>query len=279
MLLETHGIRAGYDVYGDGGATLLLFHAYPLNRGQWRAQAEALAETLALRVVTLDLAGCGESSPDANDAQAISMERMADDAALVLDALDAGKLGRPAIIGGLSLGGYVALAAMRRYPERVAGLILADTRASADSEEGKAGREATAQFVLQNGPGALFDRDAAKLHSNRVITRHPEIVAGARALAEANTAAGLAAAARGMGMRADSTPSLPAIACPTLVLVGDQDAITPVSDARILFERIPHTELEIIEDAGHLANLERPDLVTERMARYLRERLNVESRA
>ncbi len=276
MLLETHGIRVGYDLYGEGDATLVLFHAYPLSRGQWREQAEALAHSLALQVVTLDLTGCGESS---GSAEPITMERMADDARALLDTLGAGRPGHPAIIGGLSLGGYVALAAMRRYPERVSGLILADTRASADSIEGKAGREATAQFVTENGPGALFDRDALKLFSNRVITRRPEIVTEARALAMNNSASGLAVVARGIGQRPDATPTLPDITCPTLILVGDQDAITPVADARVLFERIPHADLEIIEDAGHLANLERPDLVTNRIANFLRERLSIAERA
>ncbi len=276
MLLETHGIRVGYDLYGEDSATLVLFHAFPLSRGQWRAQAEDLARSLALRVVTLDLTGCGESS---DSPEPITVERMADDARILLDALGAGRPGHPAIIGGLSLGGYVALAAMRRYPERVSGLILSDTRATADTPEGRAGREAAAQFVTQNGPGALFDRDVPRLFSNRVITRRPEIVAAARALAENNTASGLAAVARGMGQRPDATATLPTIACPTLILVGDQDAITPVADARALFERIPSAELEIIEDAGHLSNLERPDLFTSHVATFLRERLGVAPRA
>lgn len=275
MLFEAHGIRVGYDVYGEGDTTLVLFHAYPLSRGQWHEQAEALAHALALRVVTLDLTGCGESS---DSAEPITMERMADDARALLDTLGAGQPGHPTIIGGLSLGGYVALAATSRYPERVSGLILADTRASGDTPEGKAGREATAQFVTQNSPGALFDRDAPKLFSNRVITRRPEIVDEARALAEKNSASGLAAVARGMGLRPDATPTLPHIICPALILVGDQDAITPVADARILFERIPHADLEIIEDAGHLTNLERPDLVTNRIASFLRERLGIAPR-
>jgi 3-oxoadipate enol-lactonase len=275
MLFEAHGIRVGYDLYGEGAATLVLFHAYPFSRGQWRAQAEALARSLALRVVTLDLTGCGESS---DSAEVITVERMADDARTLLDALGAGRPGHPAIIGGLSLGGYVALASMRRYPERVAGLILADTRATADTPEGRAGREATAQFVMQNGPGALFDRDASKLLSNRVITRRPEIVTQARALAENNTSSGLAAVARGMGQRPDATPKLPDIACPTLILVGEQDAITPIADSRAMFERIPHADLEIIEDAGHLANLERPDLVTDRIATFLREQVGIAPR-
>jgi pimeloyl-ACP methyl ester carboxylesterase len=274
MLYKAHGIQVGYDLYGEGETALALFHAYPLSRGQWRAQAEALAVSLALRVVTLDLTGCGES---ADSADVITLERMATDARALLDELCGQAV--PAIIGGLSLGGYVALAAMRLYPERVAGLILADTRASADTPEGKAGREATAAFVLQNGPGALFDRDVPKLLSNRVITREPETVAHARALAEINSASGLAAVARGMGQRPDSTPMLPNIACPTLVMVGDQDAITPISDARALFERIPRAELAIVEDAGHLANLEQPAAVTERISMYLRDKLGVAPRA
>lgn len=276
MLLETRDTRVGYDLYGDGPATLLLFHAYPLSRDQWRAQAETLSQSLALRVAAIDLAGCGESS---DNAEVITMDHMARAASALLDALIAGTPGHPAIIGGLSLGGYAALAAIRAYPRRIAGLILADTRAGADTPEGKAGREATAGFVSQNGPAALFDRDTAKLLSNRVITREPEIVARARALAEANSSAGLAAVARGMGQRPDSTPYLPDIACPTLVIVGDQDTLTPVSDARTLFERIPRSELAVIEDAGHLSNLEQPVAVSERIASYLRDRVGIEARA
>ena len=272
MRLETNGSTIGYEEWGEGETTLALLHAYPLSRGQWREQGEALAHALALRVVAPDLRGCGESSVDSAP---ITMERMAQDVLALLDALDA----RRVVLGGLSMGGYVTLAALRLAPDRFAGAILADTRATPDTEQGRAGREATAAFVLEQGPGALFDRDAQKLLSNRVVTRHPEIVAHARALAEVSGAEGLAAQARGMALRADSTPLLPQISCPTLIIVGDQDAITPVSDARTLFERIPDTTLAVIEDAGHLSNLERPDLFTDRVAGFLREKLGVQNRA
>ncbi len=275
MRMDVDGATIGYEVWGDGETTLALLHAYPLNRGQWQAQGEALAHALALRVVALDLRGCGESSTQG--VEPITMERMAQDVLALLDA--SGESGaRQVVLGGLSMGGYVALAALRLAPWRFAGVILADTRATPDTEQGRAGREATAAFALERGPGALFDRDASKLFSNRVLTRHPDIVAQARALAAENTADGLAAQARGMALRPDSTASLPLIACPALVMVGDQDAITPVSDARTLFERIPHAELAVIEDAGHLSNLERSDLFTERVASYLREQVGVQTR-
>ncbi|HEX8996341.1 MAG TPA: alpha/beta hydrolase [Ktedonobacterales bacterium] len=271
MRLEANGSTIGYDVYGEGEATLALLHAYPLSRGQWRAQGSALAHALRIRVVAPDLRGNGESSVDDDP---ITMERMARDILALLDALDA----RRVVLGGLSMGGYCAFAALRLAPERFAGVILADTRATADTPEGRAGREATAAFALEKGPGALFDRDAPKLLSNRVITRRPDIVAQARALAEVNSAAGLAMVARGMALRADSTDLLPQIDCPALVLVGEQDVITPIADARAIFERIPDAGLSVIEDAGHLSNLERPDLFTSLVATFLREKIGVSPR-
>ena len=273
--LDVDGSTIGYDTWGEGETTLALLHAFPLSRGQWRAQGEALAHALALRVVAPDLRGCGESSVRSESgAEPITMERMAQDILALLDALDA----RRVVLGGLSMGGYATLAALRLAPDRFAGVILADTRATADTEQGRAGREATAAFVVEQGPGALFDRDAPKLLSNRVTTRHPEIVSQARALAAGNQAEGLAAQARGMALRPDSIALLPQIHRPALILVGDQDAITPVNDARVLFERIPHATLSIIEDAGHLSNLEQPQAFTDAVASYLREKIGVAAR-
>lgn len=266
MRIERNGVAIGYDSYGpdDAAATLVLLHAFPLSRGQWRAQGESLARATELRVVAPDLRGCGESSVIG---PAATMEQMADDTLTLLDALGIAQVA----LGGLSMGGYVALAALRAWPERIRALILADTRASADTAEAQAGREATARFVAAQGPAALFERDAAKLLSNHALTRQPEVVAQARELAEANSAAGLATVARGLALRPDAMERLPQIDCPTLVMVGEQDAITPVADARVLFERIPHTQLEVIPDAGHLSNLERPAIFTDLLARFLRE--------
>lgn len=271
MRLDLNGTTIGYDVYGAGETALALLHAYPLSRGQWAAQAQSLARALDIRVITPDLRGCGESSADDT---AITMERMAQDVVALLDALGASRVA----LGGLSMGGYVAFAALRAQPERFAGLMLADTRAAADSAEAQAARAQTAIFVQQQGAGALFDRDAPRLLSNRTLHHDPAAVAQARALAEVNRPEALAAVARGMARRHDATDLLPRIACPTLVLVGDQDAITPVADARILFERIPHAHLEIIEDAGHLSNLERPTLFTERVASFLRQHVGIADR-
>jgi 3-oxoadipate enol-lactonase len=169
------------------------------------------------------------------------------------------------------MGGYVAFACLRSFPERVNGLILADTRATADTADGRANRETAARLVEEQGVVALFERDAPKLFGSVTLHDRPDVLAFARDIAAANRPEGVAAASRGMALRPDSTELLPQIACPTLVIVGEQDALTPVADARVLFERIPNAQLEIITDAGHLSNLERPDVFTDHVARFLRE--------
>src|SRR5487761_2015059 len=150
MRLDVNGATIGYDVWGEGELTLALLHAYPLNRGQWRAQGEALAHALAIRVVALDLRGCGESGVASDEP--VTMERMAHDTLALLEALDA----RRVVLGGLSMGGYATLAALRLAPPRFAGGILAGARGPrgdggvrAGAGAGRALRPRCAEALLQ----------------------------------------------------------------------------------------------------------------------------------
>jgi pimeloyl-ACP methyl ester carboxylesterase len=266
MRATVNGIQVGYDVYGpeQGVPTLVLLHAFPLVRGQWREQATTLARGGGLRVVTPDLLGMGESSVPNGPA---TVERMAEIIFELLDALGIGEF----VLGGLSMGGYVALAAWRQQPRRIRGLILADTRATADSPEARAGREATARLAEEGEPLAVLERDLAKLFCQITLHERPDVVAFARALARSNSGAGAASVARGLALRPDVTGLLPTISCPSLVVVGEGDVITPVDDARLLFARIPNARLEVIESAGHLSNLDQPDRFTLVVERFLRD--------
>ena len=262
MRVNIGGIEIGYDEAGTGERTLLLLHAFPLNRQQWRGQLDDLPARARLRVIAPDLRGFGESALETGPA---TVEQWASDTLALLDALRVGRF----VLAGASMGGYVAFEVLRRAPERVERVILVDTRATPDTSEGRQAREETARFVEQNGATALFDRDAPKLFSHMILQGQPEIVAQARRIAGLNTPIGLAAAARGLGLRPDSTGDLPAIACPALVLVGEQDTIAPIADARLLFERIPNATMEILTDAGHLANLEQPERFNRMLAEWL----------
>lgn len=266
MRANVHGIEIGYDSSGEGDSMLVLLHAFPLNRAQWVRQMRLLGAVEGLRVVAPDLRGFGESTVEVGP---VTVKQMAGDVLGLLDVLGVETF----TLGGLSMGGYVAFQIVQRAAERVRALILADTRATADSAEGRKGRETTAVFVEEHGVAALFDRDAPRLFSHVTQASGGDVIAEGRRIAALNSPIGVAAASRGLGLRPDVTALLPQIACPTLILVGEQDEITPVADARTLFERIPDAQLEVIADAGHLSNLDRPDLFGGLIAGFLRERV------
>jgi len=157
------------------------------------------------------------------------------------------------------MGGYAAFAFLRKYPQRVYGLILADTRPGADTPEAQANRENVAQIAETQGTGAIADLQVPRLLSEYTRQHHPEVEIRVRQMIEAATVQGIAAASRGMARRADSTDLLVSIACPTLVIVGEQDALTPPSVAQEYAAKIPGAQLVVISNAGHLSNLEQPE--------------------
>jgi pimeloyl-ACP methyl ester carboxylesterase len=268
MQANVHGIEIGYDLWGEGETTLLLLHAFPLNRQQMREQGEELARRAHVRVVAMDLRGFGESSLEVGPT---TMDQYASDVADLMGVLHLDSV----VLGGLSLGGYAAFQCLREFPQRIQGLLLADTRATADTPDQRAAREETALYVEAHNSAAVLDRDAGKFFSPGTLAHHPEIVEWAREIAALNSDIGVAAAARGMALRGDSTDLLTRIYVPTLVLVGDLDAITPTTDSRAMAELIPDAELELITGAGHLSNLERPEAFTGAVARFLSQRLGV----
>ena len=214
-----NGMQMAYHDEGRG-RPLLLVHAFPLNSAMWRRQIDALAPRY--RVIAPDLRGFGASAPGTG---AGSLDQHADDLAALLDHLGLER----AAVAGLSMGGYISFALWRRHRGRVAALILADTRAGADSEEGRQGREQNARLAEERGPGALAEQMLPKLLSgNAPAALHDEL----RHIIEGNDRAGIAAALRAMAARPDSTALLPSIDVPTLVIVGTEDALTPPSEAR-----------------------------------------------
>jgi 3-oxoadipate enol-lactonase len=169
----------------------------------------------------------------------------------------------------MSMGGYVAFALQHRYPERVQGLVLVDTRAEADTEEGRAGRQSMAENVLQRGPVAAVEAMIGKLFSSRTIERQPELVHEVERMMMDASPAAIASAALGMALRPDRTPQLHKIQVPTLVIVGEDDAVTPPATARKMAETLPNATLQIIPEAGHMANMEQPETFHRILADWL----------
>lgn len=243
------------------GRPVVLIHGYPFNRSLWTEQIPALSNSY--RVIIPDLRGFGET--DASEGAA-TMNRMAQDVAELMDQLEIPR----AVIGGLSMGGYVALAFYKQFPSRVRGLILADTRAEADTEEGKQTRAQQAEKALAEGMAGIADAMLPKLLTPDTVSKHPEIVLFVRDMMLKMKPEGAAAALRGMAEREDQTPLLSQISVPTLLLVGAEDAITPVADSEKMHRAIAGSRLVVLENAGHVSNIERTQQFNDALLEFLR---------
>jgi 3-oxoadipate enol-lactonase len=243
------GIEMAYDMEGSGQPVLLL-HGFPFDRTMWRGQLEALRDRY--RVITPDLRGFGETG--AQSEQPATMREMAEDVAALMDSLEIERF----TLGGLSMGGYVALAFYRHFPLRVRNLILADTRPQSDTDEARGNRERQAQAALSEGMEGIVDAMLPKLLAPETLSERKDVVEALRAMMLATDPRGAAAALRGMMERENQTSLLPRILAPTLIIVGSLDQLTPPKDAELMRREIRGSRLEVIEGAGHVSNLERP---------------------
>jgi 3-oxoadipate enol-lactonase len=261
---ESVQCRPAMDDIGEG-VPLLLLHAFPLSRRMWRPQLTGLADSC--RLLAPDLPGFG-SSPQWPAAAC----RMEDMAAAAVSRLDEAGVAA-AVVCGLSMGGYVALALYEIFRERVRGLVLADTRAAADDEAGRGRRFASARAVESGGPPALAALASSlvpRLIAPRTRTARTELVAWLHREIAAAPPVAVAAAQRGMAERPDRTHLLPHIAVPTLVVVGEEDEITPPAESVALRDRIPGARLVTVAGAGHLSSLEQPEAWNAALREFLR---------
>ena len=262
MKIQVNNTTLGYDDHGMGLPVIFL-HAFPLNRSMWTEQITALLSEQRYRLVALDWRGFGESEITQTLS---SMEMFADDVVALMDALGM----EQAVLCGLSMGGYAAFSFLRRYPHRLRGLILADTTPDADSEEARANREHLAQVAENQGSSAIADIQVPRLLAEDTRKFQPRVEARVRQMMEAATPTGIAAASRGMALRTEATDLLTGIAIPTLVIVGEQDAVTPVAVAQNYAARIPQAQVATIPGAGHLSNLEQPVIFLDVVRNFLR---------
>lgn len=252
------GVTLGYDDRGSG-TPLVLVHAFPLDRRMWELQAE-LAEDC--RLLTPDVFGFGETGLPPGG---WSMDAMADTLAEWLTALEIDRV----IVGGLSMGGYVALAFARRHLQRVRGLVLADTRAEADGDEARANRAKAIQTTRDGGPAALIEGMLPKMLSDQTRQHRPAVEGRVRELARGQTADGVVAGIEALRDRPDSTEALKGFRFPALVLVGSADTLTPPAAAEAMAERLPDVTSETLWGAGHLTNLESPTEFNAAVRRWL----------
>lgn len=251
-------VTLAVDVRGDGPA-LLLLHGFPLDRSIWKHQVATLS---GWRRIAPDLRGLGLSDAPKG---AYTMATYADDLMKLLDKLRV----RKAVIAGMSMGGYVAFELLRRYRDRVAGLILCDTKAEADTEDGKKGRDEMAALAEAKGNEAVAERMLPRLLGRTTQQTQPQLVRQVKDMIVRAAVPGVAGALRAMRDRPDSTPLLATIDVPTLVVVGQEDELTPPAVAKVMTKAIPSAAMTTIAGAGHVAPLEAPTAVSRVFAEFL----------
>lgn len=261
MIAELNGVQLGFDDTGSG-TPVLFIHGFPHDRSLWAEQCSALSTHV--RCIAPDLRGFGESSTDGP----FSMDQYADDLAQLLGYLDISK----AVVCGLSMGGYVAMAMWRRHPDLVNALVLCDTKGGADTEEGRKKRNELIALAEKEGSLAVAATQLPGMVGKTTREKRPDIVQRAEVMMQRAPVAGIVGALTAMRDRPDSKPTLTTVTVRTLVIVGDEDVLTPPAEAEAIVAALPASakaKLEVVEGSGHASCMERPAAVTHMLADFL----------
>ncbi|MBX3006160.1 MAG: alpha/beta fold hydrolase [Anaerolineales bacterium] len=247
--------------HNGSGIPVLLIHGFPFTSRMWRPQLSGLAASG--HILAPDLPGFGRT-PAAPPPH--SVERLA---AACLDAVTALGIHEPVVLGGLSMGGYIALAAARHFPERLRGLMLLSTRAGADSAEAKANRDKSIATAQAEGPAPAGEGMYPKLLAPENYAAQPETASELKAILQGATTEGVVMGLTAMRDRPDATDELPEINLPTLIIHGQQDQVIPFSEAEAMAAAIPHSQLHLLPQAGHVPNLEQPERFNQAVTEFL----------
>lgn len=244
----------------EGPLSIVLLHAFPLTHAMWEGQIQALKQDC--RVIAYDIRGLGKSPLGEGQ---FTMEDFVDDLRDILDQLKIDQ----AILCGLSLGGYIALRAIEKFPERVKALVLCDTRSDADDSAGKLKRAKAIRTIRTQGVEAFATAFVPSLLSESTRRERPQVEKQVMEIILSQKGAGIGAAQFAMLSRTDTTETLGLIRCPVLVIHGEQDPLIPLTHAKVMQEKLPNSNLAVIPGAGHLSNLENPEAFNRALLDFL----------
>lgn len=265
IFLSEREFSMNYRESGHGEVPLVLIHGFPFNHVLWTNQLSGLKKDT--RVIAPDIRGMGDSSlPDQKLGEVTSlMSDVSEDIMALLEELRVDQV----VLGALSMGGYVAWEFLKKHKKMVKGLILFGTNAGTDTNEQAAARRMTALRVEKYGLEFLSNEMIGKLLSEDTRKNRMSVVETVHNMILRNTECGVAALARGMAVRKDAHALLPKIKCPTLILTGADDIISPVEQMEEMSKKIPGSEIKVIPGAGHLPPLETPDVVNTAIREFL----------
>ena len=255
----------GIALYDDGvreGTPLVFIHGFPFDHRMWDPQAQMFSKTH--RVITYDVRGHGKS--DVGDGQ-YTIELFVDDLFLVLDHL---KIQR-AIACGLSMGGYIALRAAERQADRFEALVLCDTKSEADSNEAKVKRAAAIHAVKKDGVSAFAGEFIKSVLTEKTLKTKPQLVESVLNLIRGNSPLGICGSLLALASRTDTTAALAKMNVPALILVGEEDKLTPPLVSESMAKALPRAAMHVIPASAHLSNLENPIVFNEKLSVFLKQ--------
>lgn len=258
--VKVNNVILSYDDVGEGEVPILFLHGFPFDRTMWKGQINFLK--LAYRLISVDLRGFGQSSLGKDE---INIDLFSDDLIKLMDALHIDKV----ILCGLSMGGYVALNVISRYPERFAGLILCDTNCIADTKKMREHRYKTIYQIEAHGKTDFAEEFIENAFRRDSFVLKKEVVKKIEATILSNTSKVITEGLKALTNRSETCSALSSINVPTLIICGRNDKLTPVEQSEFLNRHIKRSKLKIIERAGHLSNLEQPDVFNEHLLHFL----------
>ncbi|MBK9106772.1 MAG: alpha/beta hydrolase [Saprospiraceae bacterium] len=247
LTTEVNHFNLSYDDIGSGDMPIIFLHGYPFDKTMWEGQLQFLRSSY--RVIALDIRGFGASR---DEQSLLSIDLFADDVITFMNKLEIEK----AIICGLSMGGFIALNAIARFPDRFEALILCDTQCIADTAEVKANRYKTIDEIKANGPDDFNEGFIKSVFHKDSLIQMPEIVEAVRNVVFSNSQQIIINGLIALAERSETCTTLGRIAVPTLIICGREDVVTPLPQSEYMHEHIKGSLLRIIENAGHVSNLE-----------------------
>ena len=249
VYIKINDFRISYNDVGEGTVPIIFLHGFPFDKSMWNAQLESLKANN--RVIAVDMRGFGKSNDENTH---LSMELFTEDLILFMEELNIER----AVLCGLSMGGFVALDAVKRFPERFDALILCDTQCIADTPAVKEKRYAAIDEINREGTGTFNEKFVKSVFHTETLTNKPGLVDELRTVVKANSDRIIKAGLVALADRSETCSILENITIPTLIICGREDEVTPLAQSEAMHKSIPNSELRIIDNAGHVSNLESP---------------------
>lgn len=261
LIEEVNSMSLSYNYAGEGEVPILFLHGFPFDKSMWKEQIDSLKESFC--TIAVDIRGFGKSTDEETH---LGIDLFTDDLIAFMDRRNIEK----AIVCGLSMGGYIALNAVKRFPERFEALILADTQCTADSDEAKEKRLKTVEEIKQKGTSEFNENFIKSVFHPDSFQNKREVVERLREVVVSNSTRLITAGLVALAERSESCSTLGAIAIPTLIICGAQDQLTPVAQSQFMHENIKGSLLKVIEGAGHVSNLEQPEEFNKHLNSFLK---------